>query len=200
MQITVRPEEPRDYRRVEELTRAAFSDPARIERSQIGCPLEHYMVHALRERDGVPELSYVAEADGVLAGHVIYSHAWVEQPDGTRVAVLNFGPLSVLPEYQRQGVGTALMRATIQRAKELGHGAILFFGRPEYYPRFGFVEAAEFGITDCNGENYSAFMAMELKPGYLEQVTGAFRESPVYNDDLNREAAREFDRRFRGEP
>ena len=64
--------------------------------------------------------------------------------------VLNFGPLSVLPEYQRQGVGKALVQAMIKKAKRLDYGAILFFGRPEYYPRFGFQEAA-ICLTPPNG-------------------------------------------------
>lgn len=194
----VRLEEPRDYRIVEELTRAAFSDPERTARSQIGCPMEHYMVHMLREQDGIPELDFVAELGGRVVGHVIYSHAYVLRPDDTRVHVLNFGPLSVVPELQRKGVGSALMRRSIARARELGYGAIVFFGHPEYYPRFGFVEAREFGITTRGGANFPAFMAMELKSGYLKGVTGKYFESPIYDDDLNREQAKEFDREFYG--
>lgn len=196
MEITVRREAEKDYREVEELTRAAFSYPGRIEHGGAGCPFEHWMVHALREKDGIRELSYVAEAEGRLAGHIIYSSARVETPTGERVPVLNFGPLSVRPEYQRRGVGRALMHTTIASARELGYGAILFFGRPEYYPQFGFVEAAAFGITDRNGKNYPAFMAMELKPGYLRGIHGKYYESPIYDDRLNVETVKEYDRLF----
>jgi predicted N-acetyltransferase YhbS len=196
MNITVRKEEEKDYSEVEELTRVAFSSPGRIERGGIGCPYEHWMVHALREKDGIKELSYAAEIDGKLVGHIIYSHARVENADGGTVHVLNFGPLSVQPEYQRKGVGKALMRTTIAKAKELGYGAIIFFGRPEYYPQFGFVEANKFGVTDRNGENYPAFMAMELIPGYLNGISGKYYESPIYDDDLNGKAVAEFDKSF----
>lgn len=196
MEIVVRLEEKKDYRRVEEITREAFSYPGRIEGGGIGCPFEHWMVHALREKDGISQLSYVAEVGDRLVGHIIYSHAHVKTSDGTVVPVLNFGPLSVLPEYQRQGVGKALMKATIRRATELGYGAILFFGRPEYYPQFGFVEAKEYHITDKNGDNYPAFMAMELKPGYLQGIQGKYFESEIYDDDLNRSAVKEFDQSF----
>lgn len=193
MNITVRLEQPTDYRQVEEITRLAFSYPGRIEQGGIGCPYEHWMVHQLRQRDGILELSLVAELEGKLAGHIICSKAEVRTHDRI-LPVLNFGPISVLPEYQRQGVGKALMRAMIKKAKKLGYGAILFFGRPEYYPQFGFTEASIFGISDCNGCNYPAFMGMELQPGYLTQVSGGrFYESDIYDDNANREAVRAFD-------
>jgi len=191
--VSIRQEEPKDYRTVEELTRAAFMSHVRPGRE---IPLEHYMVHRLRETDGIMELSFVAEEDGQIVGHVIYSHAHILQPDGTEVAVLNLGPISVLPRLQRKGIGSALMKHSINAATKLGYGAILFFGIPEYYPRFGFVQAKEFGITDCNGDNSPAFMAMELKAGYLTNVTGSFIESDLFNDALNLESAREFDKVF----
>lgn len=194
--IKVRLEEELDYLIVEKVTKEAFSYPERIERSKIGCCLEHYIVHSLRERDGIKELSFVAEIDGKIVGHIIYSKAYILQPDEVKVEVLSFGPLSVQPAYQKQGVGTALMKYSIECAKELGYGAILFFGRPEYYPRFGFVEAKQFNITDSAGHNYPSFMAMELKNGYLKDISGKFYEALIYNDDLNREEAKAFDKKF----
>ena len=194
--LIFRPEEPKDHRAVETLTRAAFNKPDRVERSKIGCPMEHYMVHSLRKKDGIMELNFVAEMDGNVVGHIIYSNAYILQPDSSRVEVLNIGPISVLPELQKMGIGGALIKHSIQEARKLGYGAILFFGHPEYYPRFGFVEARNYGITDCNGDNYPAFMAMELIEGYLKSVSGKFIEADIYNDDLNREQAKEFDIRF----
>lgn len=194
--IIVRQEDSNDYHIVEKVTKAAFSYPERIERSKIGCCLEHYMVHSLREKDGIKELSFVAEIDKTIVGHIIYSRAHILLTDNSRINVLNLGPLSVQPEYQRQGVGSAIIKYSIEQAKKLGYGAILFFGRPEYYPRFGFVEAGEFGITTSNGENFPAFMAMELKEGYLKNVTGKFFEASIYDDDLNRELAKEYDKQF----
>ena len=158
--------------------------------------MEHFMVHKLRKRDGIMELAFVAEIDGRIVGHVIYSHAHILQPDGSKVTVLNFGPISVWPDLQRKGIGSALMEYSIKKAKGFGYGAILFFGHPEYYPRFGFVNAAEYGITDCDGDNYPAFMAMELKENFLKCVFGKFIEADIYNDDLNREQAKEFDSFF----
>ena len=154
------------------------------------------MVHELRKKDGILELSFVAEIDGDIVGHVIYSHAHILQPDGSKADVLNFGPISVLSELQKAGIGSTLMRHSIEKAKEQNHGAILFFGSPEYYPRFGFVCAGQFGITDCNGHNYPSFMAMELKEGYLKNIFGKFIEADIYNDELNRKQAKEFDKQF----
>ena len=199
MTILVREEEKKDCRRVEEITREAFSYPGRIERGGIGCPYEHWMVNELRRRDGILSLSLVAveHTNEEIVGHIICSKAEVRTEKGV-IPVLNMGPISVLPEYQRRGVGKALILAMIEKAKKFGYGAILFFGRPEYYPQFGFKEASEFGVTDAEGYNYPSFMGMELIPGYLKEARGGkFYESDIYNDELNRETVRAFDEQFR---
>lgn len=85
------------------------------------------MVYSLREKDGINELSYVAEINGEIVEHIIYSQAFILTPNGKKIEVLNFGPSSVKLECQRQGVGTALMKHSIECARELGYGAILFF-------------------------------------------------------------------------
>lgn len=196
MDIIIRCENRKDYRRVEEITRKAFAYPERIERGGIGCPYEHWMVNELRKRDGILGLSLVATVNDEIVGHIICSKAEVRQDDNV-LSVLNLGPISVLPEYQRLGVGKALINELIIKAKDLGYGAILFFGRPEYYPQFGFVETSEFFISDSEGYNYDSFMGMELIPGYLSVVKGGrFYESEIYNDELNRDTVRAFDRQF----
>lgn len=192
MDMTLRREMPGDWQAVERLTRDAFWRDSRIAEIGIGAD-EHYLALTLRMADVfVPLLDIVAEADGQIIGNVMYSMAYVKKTDGMRLPVLNFGPLSVMPAYQKMGVGSALMRFTIQRARKLGYGAILFFGHPEYYPRFGFTEAAAFGIATHEGKNYPAFMAMELKEGYLDGAAGGtFHESPLY--DVDAEMARAYD-------
>lgn len=194
--IKIRLEERKDWREVEELTRAAFWREDRIKNIGVGAT-EHYMVHMMRGRDGIDELTFVAEVDGEIVGHLIYCKgSYVLQPDGTRKEVLNFGPLSVLPKYQKQGIGSALMKYSIKCAKEQGYGAILFYGHPTYYPRFGFKEAKEFGITTQEGENFSAFMAMELREDYLSGVTGKYIEAPIYDERLTKKPAKEYDKFF----
>ncbi len=196
MEIIIRKETTNDFRRVEEVTRQAFAYPERVERGGIGCPYEHWMVNELRKRDGVMSLSLVATVGGEIVGHVICSNGIVKAGEHEK-AVLNLGPISVLPQYQKQGVGKALINELIKNAKEQGFGAFLFFGRPEYYPQFGFVEAENFGISDSEGYNYPSFMGMELIPGYLGDVRGGrFYESDIYNDELNRNAVSMFDRQF----
>lgn len=196
MNIIIRLEDERDYRRVEEVTKKAFSYPERIERGQIGCPFEHWMVSELRKRDGILSLSLVAVVNESIVGHIICSKAEVRTLRGI-IPVLNIGPISVLPEYQRKGIGKALITNMLDKAKQLGYGAILFFGRPEYYPQFGFKEASLFGITDSEGNNYPAFMGMELVPNYLvDAYGGKYYESDIYNDELNREVVKEFNKNF----
>ena len=132
MSITLRLERPEDYRAVENLTREAFwgfMSPT--------CD-EHYLVHLLRAVPAfLPELDFVSEMDGELVGHVMYSRAKVVDDGGKETEVLTFGPLSVLPTYWHCGVGSALMRHSIRGAKQMGYRAIVFYGHPDYYPRFG---------------------------------------------------------------
>ncbi len=189
MDFTLRLEFPGDYRAVEELTREAFwgfSHPT--------CD-EHYLAHLLRKIPAfVAELDYVAEIDGKLIGNIMYSKAKVIDTQGVDHEVLTFGPLSVLPEYWHCGIGSALMRQTIAKAKRLAYRAILFYGHPDYYPRFGFQTAQAFQITTPNGKNFDALMAMPLYEGALDGITGAFYEDPVFQLDAGQAEA--FNRDF----
>lgn len=101
------------------------------------------MVHKLRDLPVfVPELDFVAEVEGKIAGHIIYSLAKVVTPDNREIKDLNFGPLSVHPDYKGMGVGSALMHRSIAEAARLGYRVIIFYGHPDYYPRFGFRRAS----------------------------------------------------------
>lgn len=175
--LTLRREEPADHRGVEELTRDAFwgmEGP--------GC-VEHLLVHRLRATDAfVPELSVVAEADGVLVGHIVWTRAQVVGPDRTH-DVLTFGPLSVAPEHQGTGIGGALMRHTLAEAAGLGHRVVVVYGHAGYYPRFGFVRGADVGITAPGGATFDALMARALVDGGLDGVRGEFREDPAFQVD-----------------
>ena len=187
--IHIRLETTADHRAVEELTREAFwgfTEPT--------CD-EHYLAHILRERPSfVPELDFVAEADGMLIGNVMYSKAKVAAPDGDETEVLTFGPLSVLPSFWNKGVGSALMRHSIAEARRLGYKAIVFYGHPDYYPRFGFRNASVFGIATPDGKNRDALMAMPLFAGALDGVAGAFYEDEAFN--VNAEAAEKYNKTF----
>lgn len=195
MQLTLRQEAPQDYRQVEVLTRQAFWTDDRRERL---CGLgadEHYLTHTLRSApECIAPLDTVAVHDGQIIGHIIYAVSYVLTPQGQMHPTLIFGPLAVAPEYQRRGVGDALVRRTLKTAAALGYGAVLIYGHPTYYPRFGFKQAQEYGITTETGKNFSAFMALELHYGYLDGIKGSYHMPPLY--DVDGEKACEFDRLY----
>jgi predicted N-acetyltransferase YhbS len=189
LNIKLRLEEPADYRLVEELTREAFWGFSRPD-----CD-EHLIVHRMRKIPAfVPELDFVAELDGKIVGHIIYSKAKVVDDAGTEHEVLTFGPISVLPQHQNQGIGQALLRHTISEAKRLGYRAIVFFGHPDYYPRVGFRRAGEFGLKTATGRIFDAFMAMPLYDGAFDGITGRFYEDPVFEVDAKE--SEEFNKGF----
>lgn len=180
MNISIRKETPADYRIVEELTREAFWGNM----NHPTCDGEHLLVHKLRNLPSfVPELDFVAETEGKIVGHIIYSLAKVITPDDQEVQVLNFGPLSVHPNYKRMGVGSALMHHSIAEAARLGYRAIIFYGHPDYYPRFGFRRASRYGIVSAGGDSWDALMAMELYDGALYGITGRYIADEVYEVD-----------------
>ena len=101
------------------------------------------MVHKLRDLPSfVPELDFVAEAEGRIVGHIIYSIAKVRMPDNQEIEVLNFGPLSVHPDYKRMGVGSALMRHSIARQQDWDIAQLFSMDIPIITRDLGFGEQA----------------------------------------------------------
>lgn len=187
--FTIRLEEKSDYREVEYITREAFWN-----HHVPGCD-EHYLAHLLRAaKCFLPELDFVAELDGRLVGNIMYSRAVIRGDDGAEHPVLSFGPVSVLPDFQGFGIGSALIQTSLARAKETGHTAVLIYGDPEYYCRFGFVPAERFGIGTKYNTYADALQAIELIPGALSRYTGLFLEDPVY--EIFEEDAMKFDAQF----
>ena len=93
---------------------------------------------------------------------------------------MSLGPLGVAPQAQRRGVGSALIAHTLDLARGLGFRAVLLFGNPAYYSRFGFADAARFGITTHDGVNFPAFMALPLFAGALDGVAGRLIDDPTF--------------------
>lgn len=174
---------------MEELTREAFWNlyvP--------GCN-EHLIVHKLRQSaDFIPELNFVAEQAGRIVGHIIYTRSRVIGADGTEFATITFGPLSVAPDRQRQGIGTALMRHSTRVAAELGFAAVLIYGYPKNYQSFGFRGASAFRISRGDGRFAPSLMALELRPDALAGVQGRFVESADF--ETTDEELAEFERGF----
>lgn len=189
MDICIRLENKEDHRIVEEMTREAFWN-LHIP----GCD-EHLLAHKLRDCAAfIPKLNFVALSNGHVVGNIMYCHAAVKRDDGAEVSVLTFGPVSVWPKYQKQGIGSALIRHSLQKALELGYVAVLIYGDPAYYYRFGFEPAQKFGISTSQGGFLDALMALELAPGALDGACGRFFEGEAYYVDA--EALEEFEKTF----
>ena len=189
---TIRRENPEDWAAVENLTREAFWNVYRPG------AVEHFLLHRYRSLpEFVPELSLVLEADGRILAHIMYSRAELTREDGGALPILVFGPVSVLPEYQKRGYGAALIRHTLADAAERGFGAVVITGSPEYYRRFGFAEAKTLGIYYDGvprDEPTPYLQGLELQEGYLAGGPWIYRDPPGYA--VSDEDVDAFDARF----
>ncbi|NLW78456.1 MAG: N-acetyltransferase [Ruminococcaceae bacterium] len=189
MSVTIRLETPQDHRAVEHLTREAFWNL-----HMPGCN-EHLLAHKLRTCAAFePRLDFVAEQDGRVIGNIMYSKSRVARTGQPDFETLTFGPLSVLPAFHGRGVGAALVRHSLAEAAALGHKAVIIFGDPHYYHRFGFASAESFGIATRDGANFDPFMALELQPGALAGIQGRFYDDPFFVLDAAEVEA--FDKHF----
>jgi predicted N-acetyltransferase YhbS len=188
MEIILRPEEEKDYRTVEELTREAFWDV-----HFPGC-CEHLLVHNLRTaKEFIRELDFVATNNNEIVGNIVYVKAKVKGNDKERT-VLTFGPLSVLPEYQNKGIGGKLINHTIKLSKETGGRAVIIYGDPAYYKRFGFKASKEYNITNKDKKYPAALLVLELYPDALNGIEGIFDEGIIY--EINEKELEEFEKGF----
>ena len=150
--MLIRQEQAEDYEKVYNLITAAFETAEHADGS------EQDLAAALRQSDAfIPDLSLVAEIDGELAGHILFTKARVGNSE-----VLALAPLSVLPKYQRQGVGTALIAEGHRIAQKLGYPYSLVLGSETYYPRAGYLPAERLGVEVPDGFPPQNFMAIKL--------------------------------------
>lgn len=189
MEIKLRTEQPADYRETENVTREAFWN-----HFSPGCN-EHYLLHVMRDNPAfVPELDLVAEYDGRIVGNVVCMKAAIHGDDGVKYEVLSLGPISVLPEYQRKGIGGRLIGRTRELAREMGFRAVLLCGDPDYYLYQGFVPAELLGIRTADDMYAMALHVCELYEGALSGVRGRYVEDSAY--EVDEAAAEVFDRDF----
>jgi putative acetyltransferase len=189
MDCIIRNEKSEDYRIVEELTRKAFWNiyvP--------GCN-EHYLVHVMRKHeDFIPELDYVIEKDKKIIGNIMYTKAKLVSENGREKPILTFGPVSILPEYQRKGFGKKIIEYSLIKAKELKYEAVVIFGNPCNYANLGFKSSSRFDIA-LEDEIYpSAMLANELIEESLKGEKWIYKDSDVYKIDEKKVA--KFDLEF----
>jgi predicted N-acetyltransferase YhbS len=178
MDVTLRLEAEGDYAEVENLVRESFWDVYKP-----GCD-EHLVLRNLRKTPAfVRDLHFVACIDRKIVGNIAYSKACIRNDAGKSFDVLCMGPLSVLPEYQGKGVGSLLLRESIKRARQLQFKAIVIFGNPLYYGRFGFENARLYNITTSDGHNFDAFMVLDISDNKLSGVEGRFHEDTAFKVD-----------------
>lgn len=184
--IRIRNERPEDYETVERITREAFYNlyvP--------GC-VEHYLVHLMRtHEDFIPELDFVLELDGAVIGNIMYTKATLTDEEGTVKEILTFGPVCVLPAYQRKGYGKLLMEHSFRKAVEMGYDAIVIFGSPVNYVSRGFESCKKYKVRAENGRYPAAMMVKELVPDALAGRTWVYHDSPVMA--VSEEEAQKYD-------
>ena len=193
--VVIRLERKEDYREVEHLVRESFWNVYRP-----GC-LEHYVLHQLRDDPAfVPELDLVMEKDGRLIGQNMFMRAVIKADSSADVPIMTMGPICIAPEFKRQGYGKILLDHSLERAAELGCGALCFEGNIGFYGKSGFTFAREFGIRYHDlpeGADDSFFLCKELIPGYLTGITGEYAPPQGYfAADREPEAFAAFDALF----
>lgn len=189
---TIRPEEKKDYKTVENLVRESFWNVYRP-----GCS-EHYVIHTLRGDPAfVKELDFVMEMDGEIIGQNIFMKTVIEADDGKTVPVLTMGPICIANDLKRKGYGKALLDYSLDKAARLGFGAVLFEGNIDFYGKSGFDFARNFDIRYHDlpeDADSSFFLCKELKQGYLDDVSGVYQTPQgYYVDDADVE---QFDKAF----
>jgi predicted N-acetyltransferase YhbS len=189
MDILIRPETEKDYYENEVVTREAFWNlyvP--------GCN-EHYLVHIIRDHpDYLPEFSFVAEYQNKIIGNIFYARSHVINKLNEKLDTLTFGPVSVLPEYQRKGVGSALIQHTVAIARQKNYPAIIIYGSPCNYCKHGFKSSKDFLISTESGRYPYALLALELDKDVFKDHTWKYFDSAVYN--INDSQVEDYDRRF----
>jgi len=159
--VLIRNEEEKDRDAVYALNVAAFGSPAEAD-----------LIDALRGQAS-PIVSFIAEENGTIVGHIMFSPVMLSGHPELRI--MGLAPMAVLPACQKQGIGSALVRAGLERCKSLGIGAVVVLGHPRYYPRFGFSPAKGLGIVSEYDVPDEAFMVVELQSGCLRGKSGTVR-------------------------
>ena len=175
MNIKIRQEMEKDYSKVEEVVQQAFLH------EEFSDQKEHELVNRLRKCDAfIPELSLVA-VDKEIIGHVLLSKIKIVDGDHS-VDSLALAPVSVVPDYQKKGIGSLLISNVLSKAKELGYHSVIVLGHKDYYPKFGFKPASLWHIRAPFDVPDEVFMAMELTEHALQNVQGIVQYSEAFSE------------------
>ena len=166
MNLKLRQENHSDYHEVESVVEKAFQG------LDFSDQTEHLLVKRLRKSDSfVPELSIIAELDGKIVGHILLTKIQIIDQQNSYES-LSMAPVSVLPEYQKMGIGSKLILEAHQRAKQLGFESIIVLGHSDYYPKFGYQLTRDFGIDLPFDAPEESCMILELKENSLHGIKG----------------------------
>lgn len=166
MDINVRIEVEKDYAICEQVIDKAFEKEVHSDHR------EKHLVSSLRKSDAfIPEISLVAEKDNKIVGHIMYTKLLIKDNNKEEISIA-LAPLSVLPEFQRKGVGSKLVKESLKIAKNLGYKSVIVLGHVDFYHKFGFLPASKWNIK-CPCEVLDEyFMALELEKGALDNISG----------------------------
>lgn len=174
IEIEIRQETPEDYSSVENIVQQSFLN------EEFSDHCEHLLVRRLRESSSfVPELSLVAEYNQEIIGYILFT----EIPIGEQVC-LALAPLAILPDYQNHKIGGSLIKEGHLLAKKLGYPVSVVMGHAEYYPRFGYIPASEFGIRSPFEVSSEDFLAVELLPNTIQHISSLVQ----YSSDFCKES------------
>jgi putative acetyltransferase len=169
--MTIRTETAGDAPAIHAVNAAAFGQNAEAD-----------LVDALREQAD-PIISLVADDDGAVVGHILFSPVTLSNHADLRI--MGLAPMAVLPSHQRRGIGSALVRAGLERCAQIGGVAVVVLGHADFYPRFGFVPASRFTIACTYDVPDDVFMAIELTPGALAGRSGTVRYHQAFARSLS---------------
>ena len=202
---SIRVEEEWDYSTVESLVRESFWNVYRP-----GCTEHYVLHHLRSNPDFIPELAFVMEVDGKIIGQNVFVKAQITKSNGIAFPILTMGPICIANEYKRKGYGKILLDYSLEKAKALGYGAVCFERNIDFYGKSGFDYASKFGVnyagftneketrqtTESRAENEVSldqtyhglpegmaadfFLCKELKPGYLDGITGVYATPAAY--------------------
>jgi putative acetyltransferase len=165
----MRKETNKDYSLIRKVNESAFETTEEAD-----------LVDNLRKNPNyIRELSLVAEDNGEVIGHILFTPVNIVNSN-VNYKILALAPMAVIPEYQKKGIGSSLIKTGFEKAKELGYTAIIVLGHPDYYPRFGFIPAEQFGIHPPLEEWKEAFFAIELEKDSLKDVSGTISYLPEF--------------------